>query len=252
MRSNLWLCGDCRHQASVIAGTIFQDSHLPLTTWFRAMWYVTSQKNGMSALGLQRVLGLGSYKTAWSLLHKLRRAMVRPGRDRLRGVVEVDETLGQSGNRRRRSVDSRQVSHHRSGRRGWPGHWSHPFAAYPRFQSSESAWVYCRGGRTGQHRPNRRLARLPGFRRICSRPAGTAESRGQASSAASASGSLTAQAVVAGNSSRRDPTGTSGRLPQRIHVPFQPAQVRLTRQAVLSADTTGSSSRTSNIRFAEA
>lgn len=65
---------------------------MPLTTWFRAMWQITSQKNGVSALGLQRVLGLGSYKTAWSMLHKLRRAMVRPGRDRLRGVVEVDET----------------------------------------------------------------------------------------------------------------------------------------------------------------
>ena len=75
-----------------MAGTIFQDSKLPLTVWFRAMWQVTSQKNGMSALGLQRALGLGSYKTAWALLHKLRRAMVRPGRERLRGVVEVDET----------------------------------------------------------------------------------------------------------------------------------------------------------------
>jgi len=86
------VCGDCRHQASVTAGTIFQDSHLPITTWFRAMWYMTSQKNGVSALGIQRVLGLGSYKTAWALLHKLRRAMVRPGRDRLHGAVEVDET----------------------------------------------------------------------------------------------------------------------------------------------------------------
>jgi transposase-like protein len=56
------------------------------------MWYITSQKNGVSALGLQRVLGLGSYKTAWAILHKLRRAMVRPGRDRLKGIVEVDET----------------------------------------------------------------------------------------------------------------------------------------------------------------
>jgi transposase-like protein len=55
------------------------------------MWYVTTQKNGVSALGLQRVLGLGSYKTAWVLLHKLRRAMVRPCRDRLQGLVEVDE-----------------------------------------------------------------------------------------------------------------------------------------------------------------
>jgi hypothetical protein len=74
-----------------MAGTIFQDSKLPLAIWFRAMWQVTSQKNGTSALGLQRVLGLGSYKNARTLLHKLRRAMVRPGRERLQGVVEVDE-----------------------------------------------------------------------------------------------------------------------------------------------------------------
>jgi len=92
MKRGLWLCAACRHQASVTAGTIFQDTHKPLTLWFRAMWYVTTQKNGVSALGLQRVLGLGSYRTAWAILHKLRRAMVRPGRDRLKGVVEVDET----------------------------------------------------------------------------------------------------------------------------------------------------------------
>ena len=91
-RRSLWLCASCRYEVSVTAGTIFQDTHLPLVTWFRAMWHVTSQKNGVSALGLQRVLGLGSYKTAWAMLHKLRRAMVRPGRDRLRGTVEVDET----------------------------------------------------------------------------------------------------------------------------------------------------------------
>ena len=91
-RRSLWLCASCRYELSVTAGTIFQDTHLPLVTWFRAMWHVTSQKNGVSALGLQRVLGLGSYKTAWAMLHKLRRAMVRPGRDRLRGTVEVDES----------------------------------------------------------------------------------------------------------------------------------------------------------------
>jgi transposase-like protein len=60
--------------------------------WFRAMWWVTSQKNGASAMGLQHALGLGSYQTAWTWLHKLRRAMVRPGRDRLSGRVELDET----------------------------------------------------------------------------------------------------------------------------------------------------------------
>jgi len=92
VRRNRWLCGYCRYEMSVTAGTVFQDSHLPLTIWFRAMWQITSQKNGISALGLQRVLGLGSYKTAWAMLHKLRRAMVRPGRERLDGVVEVDET----------------------------------------------------------------------------------------------------------------------------------------------------------------
>ncbi len=92
MSRGLSLCRGCRRQVSVSSGTVFQDRKLPLTTWFRAMWYVTSQKNGVSALGLQRVLGLGSYKTAWALLHKLRRAMVRPGRDRLTGTVEVDET----------------------------------------------------------------------------------------------------------------------------------------------------------------
>jgi transposase-like protein len=92
MTRGLWLCGQCRHQASVTAGTIFQDGRLPLTLWFRAMWYVTSQKNGVSALGVQRVLGFGSYQTAWAWLHKLRRAMVRPGRERLSGTVEVDET----------------------------------------------------------------------------------------------------------------------------------------------------------------
>jgi ribosomal protein L37AE/L43A len=91
MHRGLWVCRTCRRQVSVTAGTVFQDSHVRLTVWFRAMWYLISQKNGASALGLQRVLGLGSYKTAWALLHKLRRAMVRPGRDRLRGNVEVDE-----------------------------------------------------------------------------------------------------------------------------------------------------------------
>ena len=87
----LWHCAACGHQSSATAGTIFQDARTPLTTWFRAMWWVTNQKTGVSALGLQRLLGLGSYKTAWAWLHKLRRAMVRPGRDRLTGYVEVDE-----------------------------------------------------------------------------------------------------------------------------------------------------------------
>lgn len=88
----LYHCTKCHYQASVTAGTIFQDTKKPLPLWFRAMWYITNQKHGVSALGLQRALGLGSYQTAWTWLHKLRHAMVRPGRDRLSGFVEVDET----------------------------------------------------------------------------------------------------------------------------------------------------------------
>ena len=74
-------------------GTIFHQSHIPLRLWFRAIWWVTNQKSGVSALGLQRALGLGSYRTAWACLHKLRRAMVRPGRELLAGTVEIDETF---------------------------------------------------------------------------------------------------------------------------------------------------------------
>lgn len=92
-KRGLWSCAGCGRQVSVTAGTVFQDTRTPLTLWFRAIWWVTCQKHGTSALGLQRVLGLGSYRTAWTWLHKLRRAMVRPGRDRLAGEVEVDETF---------------------------------------------------------------------------------------------------------------------------------------------------------------
>jgi transposase-like protein len=90
---NLLHCGGCRADASATAGILFHRSHIPLRVWFRAMWWITNQKSGMSARGLQRALGLGSYETAWACLHKLRRAMVRPGRDRLADKVEVDEAF---------------------------------------------------------------------------------------------------------------------------------------------------------------
>jgi len=101
---HLFHCRSCERQTSVTAGTLFMDTHLPLRLWFEAIWQVTSQKYGASALGLQRVLGLGSYRSAWTLLHKFRRAMVRPGRDRLKGLVEIDEIyVGGFGNKLRNS-----------------------------------------------------------------------------------------------------------------------------------------------------
>jgi len=91
-RRGTWFCAKCRRQTSATAGTIFDGTRKPLRVWFRVIWLVTSQKTGASALGLQRQLGLRRYETVWTWLHKLRRAMVRPGRDRLSREVEVDET----------------------------------------------------------------------------------------------------------------------------------------------------------------
>ena len=85
-------CRQCGSEVSVTGGTLFDRTRMPLKTWFAAMWFLTSQKDGASALGLQRVLGLGSYQTAWAWLHKLRHAMVCPDRERLCGRIEVDET----------------------------------------------------------------------------------------------------------------------------------------------------------------
>lgn len=86
-------CRQCGREVSVTAGTLFEGTRKPLRVWFFAMWFVMSQKHGASALGLKRVLDIGSYQTAWAWLHKMRRAMVRPGRDLLTGAVEVDETF---------------------------------------------------------------------------------------------------------------------------------------------------------------
>lgn len=95
----------------MIVGTLFQDTHKPLRLWFQAIWYAVNQKNGVSALGLQKDIGLGSYHTAWEWLHKLRRAMVRPGRDKLDGIIEVNETLigGEATGKRGRGAESKTL-----------------------------------------------------------------------------------------------------------------------------------------------
>lgn len=93
LKKGAYRCKKCRTDTRVTAGTIFDKTRTPLRIWFNAIWHIVHQKNGVSALGLQKVLGLKSYETTWTWLHKLRTAMVRPGRDRLHGLVEVDETL---------------------------------------------------------------------------------------------------------------------------------------------------------------
>lgn len=85
-------CGGCGERTSVTAGTLFDRRRTPLTVWFAACWMFASQKDGISAMNLARSLEIGSYQTAWAMLHRLRTVLVRPGRDRLTGTVEVDET----------------------------------------------------------------------------------------------------------------------------------------------------------------
>jgi transposase-like protein len=86
-------CVECRAQSAVTAGTLFDRRRTPLTVWFAACWMFASQKDGVSALSLQRALEIGSYPTAWAMLHRLRSVLVRPSRERLTGTVEVDEAF---------------------------------------------------------------------------------------------------------------------------------------------------------------
>jgi transposase-like protein len=88
-----WRCSDCDARVSRTAGTIFQDTRTPLTLWFAAAWEMTADKSGISAQALQRRLSLGSYQTAWTMLHRYRSAMTLTGKDLLSGTVEVDETV---------------------------------------------------------------------------------------------------------------------------------------------------------------
>ncbi len=109
MGRRLFRCTACDLETSITAGTLFQDTRKSLRLWFQAMWYVTNQKQGVSAKGLGQALGLGSYRTAWMWMHKLRRTMVRPGRDRLQGTIEIDETFvgGQRPGKRGRGAEGK-------------------------------------------------------------------------------------------------------------------------------------------------
>lgn len=102
-----WKCAGCEKRTAVTAGALFDRRRTPLTVWFEACWQFATAKDGVSALSLQRSLEIGSYATAWSMLHRLRRVLHRPGREQLTGTVEVDETYiggheeGLSGGRAR-------------------------------------------------------------------------------------------------------------------------------------------------------
>lgn len=104
-------CKNCNDLFSLLSGTFFEQTNKPLTMWFRAIWWMIAQKNGVSASGLQRILGIGSYRTAWIWLHKLRGLMVFPNREVLHGKIEMDETMigGAAEGKRGRGAENKTV-----------------------------------------------------------------------------------------------------------------------------------------------
>src|SRR4051812_1224989 len=113
VKNRRWQCAGCRHQVSLTAGTILHNTKTPLTVWFWAAYLMTTDKRGVSALLLQRQLGLKRYETAWMMLHKFRRAMVSATREPLRGEVEVDDTWvggSQAGLRGNRQLKGRKAA----------------------------------------------------------------------------------------------------------------------------------------------
>ena len=113
VKQRRWQCAGCRHQVSLTSGTILHNTKTPLTIWFWATYLMTTDKRGVSALLLQRQLGLSRYETAWMMLHKLRRATVNVAREPLRGEVEIDETWvggSQAGLRGSRQLKGRKAA----------------------------------------------------------------------------------------------------------------------------------------------
>ena len=232
------VCPHCRRQTSVLAGTVFHRTRSPLRLWFLAAWELTSQKYGANALGLQRVLGLGSYKTAWVWLHKLRRAMVRPDRDQLSGVVQVDESyVGgvEAGVRGRETikkaivaiaaeVDGRKIGRIRL---RWVPDLSAPvLRGFVKDSIAPASTVHTDGWPSYQG-----LAKL-GFRHTVTNLSTSGDSRARAH-VGRTSGGVSPQALGPRNPPRRDRPRTPPLLSGRVHLSLQPTHIPGSRPVVL-------------------
>src|SRR4051794_39835560 len=214
-------CRACRRETSVTAGTVMHRSHLPLKVWFTAAWLVATHRNGMSARQLWLQLGLGSYKSAWLLLRKLRAAMVDPDREPL---VEVDETSlpfrgGGEPARPGRSHEGKLLV---AGAVEIRGRGPDPARGDRRLLGREPGRVRRRQRRERQHGGERRLVRLRQAQGRQARPEGGRRRAGPPGPALGAPGVREREAVGAGRlprSTRGAPPG----LPRRVRVPVQPA-----------------------------
>ena len=221
------------------AGTIFDKTRTPLTTWLAAAWHVTNQKNGASALGLQRVLGLGSYETAWAILHRLRSAMVRPDRDRLSGDEEVDERYvggEETGVARRQTQTIVAIAVERHRPRGF-GHTplrhmadcsADSLMPFVRDLVEAGSTVCTDGWKAYDGLPQAGYQR---YRQVLSGspdPAHGVHARG-------ALRGQPAQALAAGHPPGVGGSSAPASLPQRVHLPLQPAQQPAAWPAVLPA-----------------
>ena len=160
LSSGRWECTVCGRQTSVTSGTIFHRTCTPLPTWFPAAWLMTGQKQGVSALGLQRALGLGSYQTAWPMLHRFRLAMVCPARERLSGSVEVDEAYvgGVEGAVHGRETAMKSIVAIAVEIKSPKGFWRHPPAVGPRRHARQSDPIHRHGRGARLDAPHRRVA----------------------------------------------------------------------------------------------
>ncbi len=236
-------CASCGRRTAVTAGTIFDRRRTPLTVWFEACWMFSSGKDGMSALSLQRSLQIGSYPTAWAMLHRLRSVLVRPGRDRLTGTVEVDETYiggkepGLRGGRAKGKKALVGVAVEINEPRG--------FGRARMAILADGSATSLRAFLTEHVEPGARVITdgWTGYQGIDTlgythepRNPRAARARGEDPGEAAAGGpscGLVGQGMATGHASRLGRRGAPAELPRRVRLPLQPAPVSQPRHRLL-------------------
>ncbi len=219
-------CALCVRQTSVTAGTVFDKTRTPLRLWFEAAWLMTSQKHGVSALGVQRALELGSYQTAWAMLHRFRLAMVRPDRERLRGHVEVDETYvgGVEEGAGGRETQTKAIVAIAVEIENPKGFGRVRMQSVPDV-SKESLIAFVTGAiAPGGDSPHRWLAGVPGSPQARLRARADRHQRPERPrprrDAGRAPDREPAQTLAAGHPPRTGQPSAPGRLPERVHLPL--------------------------------